>query len=118
MRQVYIDAHQVAEWSGLKSPDVIARTIDSTTAAAEAGHEAVTRRRTALGACNSHPLETTLAESDVLRHMEATRAVWFIICSTQPSGRYSEILTDGFVICICVIFVCLAMFYVLDSAVE
>ena len=78
-------------------PDAIARAIGSNTAA-KAGREAVTRRRTALSAGNSHLLETTLAGSGVLRHMEAARAVGFSIelhyvCVESPDLALDRIQT-------------------------
>lgn len=59
-------------------PDAIARGMASGTLV-EAGREAVRRRRAALAAGRAHLVETTLAGSGVILHMNAARAAGFRI---------------------------------------
>lgn len=67
-------------WAGIVAiidPDAIARDLAGSTM--EAGREALARRSAALGEGRSHLLESTLAGSSMLRHMEAGRAAGFHI---------------------------------------
>lgn len=69
------------EWlSGLEiiDPDAIARAMASGNPA-EAARAALRRRRAALQAGRTHLVETTLAGSGVLRHMEAARRAGYRI---------------------------------------
>ncbi len=63
--------------SGFRRVDVIdpdaIRQDDATGSAAQAAREALRRRQVALGAGRTHLVETTLAGSGMLRHMEAAR---------------------------------------------
>lgn len=59
-------------------PDAIARSMTPGNAA-HAAREALHRRRDALAASRSHLVETTLAGSGILRHMEAARRVGYRI---------------------------------------
>ena len=53
-------------------PDAIARGMTAD-GPGQAGREALRRRRAALGASRTHLVETTLAGSGILRHMDAAR---------------------------------------------
>lgn len=67
-------------WRGeleIIDPDEIARYLPGRPG--QAAREAVRRRRAALGAGRTHLLETTLAGSGVLRHMEAARTARYRI---------------------------------------
>ena len=71
-------------------PDEIARATASATPAA-AAREALLRRRAALRTGRTHLLETTLAGSGAIRHMEAARAAGlrvesYYVCGVARSG--------------------------------
>ena len=72
LRQIYPDAHERIQRVDVIDPDAI-RQDDATGSAAQAAREALRRRQVALGAGRTHLVETTLAGSGMLRHMEAAR---------------------------------------------
>ena len=71
---------RMSGFGGVESidPDAIARDMESASPG-QAAREALRRRRVALGTGQSHLVETTLAGSGILRHMDAARRVGYRI---------------------------------------